>query len=67
MAEGADKVGAGVRAGLGKVSEALREDAAASLRQIATQSRAMADAVQKYALSESLAEITGSFRKPPGY
>ena len=44
-----------IRSTLADLANGTPEDAAASLRQIATQSKAMADAVQKYALSESLA------------
>ena len=43
------------RATLAGLENGTPKDAAASLRQIATQSKAVADAVQKYALSESLA------------
>jgi hypothetical protein len=45
-----------MRSTLADLANGTPEDAAASLRQIATQSKAMADAVQKYALSESLAD-----------
>ena len=44
-----------IRSTLADLANGTPEDAAASLRQVATQSKAMADAVQKYALSESLA------------
>ena len=44
-----------MRSTLADLANGTPKDAAASLRQIATQSKVMADAVQKYALSESVA------------
>ena len=45
-----------IRSTLADLEKRTPEEAASSLREIATQSKAIADAVQKYALSESLAD-----------